>query len=116
MTLRVICIPSCFVHFNIYSVVNMIFFFCIIVIILVEFGSFRTLLVGKWLGNRQIRCNWATKSSGSEENQINENQNAVVLTNGSTGWMNFFIQLPRLGIRIPGGSQLKLCNMHRHAF
>lgn len=47
---------------------------------------FFTYLVGKWLGNRQIRCNWASKTSGSnEEKQINENQNAVVLANGSTG-------------------------------
>ncbi|XP_015896176.1 RNA-binding protein 208 [Ziziphus jujuba] len=42
-------------------------------------------LTGKWLGNRQIRCNWAAKTTGSnEEKQINENQNAVVLTSGST--------------------------------
>ncbi|XP_030947306.1 RNA-binding protein 208-like [Quercus robur] len=42
-------------------------------------------LTGKWLGNRQIRCNWATKgSTSSEDRQINENQNAVVLTNGSS--------------------------------
>ncbi|GMY17697.1 oligouridylate-binding protein 1B-like [Fagus crenata] len=40
-------------------------------------------LTGKWLGNRQIRCNWATKGS-TEEKQINESQNAVVLTNGSS--------------------------------
>ncbi|XP_043706424.1 RNA-binding protein 208-like [Telopea speciosissima] len=42
-------------------------------------------MTGKWLGNRQIRCNWATKGAGlSEEKQNNENQNAVVLTNGSS--------------------------------
>ncbi|KAL4636820.1 hypothetical protein ACB092_03G036000 [Castanea dentata] len=43
-------------------------------------------LTGKWLGNRQIRCNWATKGATSNEDyrQINENQNAVVLTNGSS--------------------------------
>ncbi|WVZ20225.1 hypothetical protein V8G54_007547 [Vigna mungo] len=41
---------------------------------------------GKWLGNRQIRCNWATKGAGtsSNEEKSNENQNAVVLTNGSS--------------------------------
>ncbi|OIV97778.1 hypothetical protein TanjilG_12535 [Lupinus angustifolius] len=41
---------------------------------------------GKWLGNRQIRCNWATKGAGasSGEEKNNENQNAVVLTNGSS--------------------------------
>ncbi|XP_021608100.1 RNA-binding protein 208 isoform X2 [Manihot esculenta] len=43
-------------------------------------------LTGKWLGNRQIRCNWATKGSGSsEDKQISDNQNAVVLTIGSSG-------------------------------
>ncbi|KAE8056529.1 hypothetical protein FH972_013297 [Carpinus fangiana] len=42
-------------------------------------------LTGKWLGNRQIRCNWATKGAGAnEDKQINDNQNAVVLTNGSS--------------------------------
>ncbi|XP_020266511.1 oligouridylate-binding protein 1B-like isoform X2 [Asparagus officinalis] len=37
---------------------------------------------GKWLGNKQIRCNWATKNS--EEKLSSDNQNAVVLTNGSS--------------------------------
>ncbi|KAA8528205.1 hypothetical protein F0562_035544 [Nyssa sinensis] len=42
-------------------------------------------LTGKWLGNRQIRCNWATKGAGfNEDKQINDNQNAVVLTSGSS--------------------------------
>ncbi|XP_065849845.1 RNA-binding protein 208-like isoform X1 [Euphorbia lathyris] len=42
-------------------------------------------LTGKWLGNRQIRCNWATKGSGStEDKQMGDNQNAVVLTSGSS--------------------------------
>lgn len=40
-------------------------------------------MTGKWLGNRQIRCNWATKSSG-EDKQNNDNQNAVVLTSGNS--------------------------------
>jgi len=35
------------------------------------------------LGNKQIRCNWATKNSG-EEKQSSDNQNAVILTNGSS--------------------------------
>lgn len=39
-------------------------------------------LSGKWLGSRQIRCNWATKNSG-EDRQSDDNQNAVGLTNGS---------------------------------
>uniref|UniRef100_A0A6N2KEI4 RRM domain-containing protein n=1 Tax=Salix viminalis TaxID=40686 RepID=A0A6N2KEI4_SALVM len=43
-------------------------------------------LTGKWLGNRQIRCNWATKGvESNEDKQNSENQNAVVLTNGSSG-------------------------------
>ncbi|XP_026663666.2 oligouridylate-binding protein 1B-like isoform X2 [Phoenix dactylifera] len=41
-------------------------------------------MTGKWLGSRQIRCNWATKSAG-EDKQNNDNQNAVVLTNGNSG-------------------------------
>ncbi|KAJ8758722.1 hypothetical protein K2173_000443 [Erythroxylum novogranatense] len=42
-------------------------------------------LTGKWLGNRQIRCNWATKGSGSNEDKLStDNQNAVVLTSGSS--------------------------------
>ncbi|KAK9097678.1 hypothetical protein Syun_024723 [Stephania yunnanensis] len=42
-------------------------------------------LTGKWLGNRQIRCNWATKGVGiNEEKPISDNQNAVVLANGSS--------------------------------
>ncbi|CAN1345426.1 RNA-binding protein 208 [Linum perenne] len=43
-------------------------------------------LTGKWLGNRQIRCNWATKGVlSSEDKQSSDSQNAVVLTNGSPG-------------------------------
>ncbi|KAI4337437.1 hypothetical protein L6164_015855 [Bauhinia variegata] len=43
-------------------------------------------MTGKWLGNRQIRCNWATKGAGasSTDEKSNDNQNAVVLTNGSS--------------------------------
>ncbi|XP_010269663.1 PREDICTED: oligouridylate-binding protein 1B-like isoform X2 [Nelumbo nucifera] len=40
-------------------------------------------LTGKWLGNRQIRCNWATKGAGfNEDKQNSDNQTTVVLTNG----------------------------------
>lgn len=38
---------------------------------------------GKWLVSRQIRCNWATKNF-EEEKQISNNQNTVILTNGSS--------------------------------
>ncbi|KAB1204452.1 Oligouridylate-binding protein 1B [Morella rubra] len=42
-------------------------------------------LTGKWLGNRQIRCNWATKGAGANEDKhIDDSQNAVVLTSGSS--------------------------------
>jgi nucleolysin TIA-1/TIAR len=42
-----------------------------------------TEMTGKWLGSRQIRCNWATKNN-AEEKQETDNHNAVVLTNGSS--------------------------------
>ncbi|KAJ7966030.1 Oligouridylate-binding protein like [Quillaja saponaria] len=41
-------------------------------------------LTGKWLGNRQIRCNWAAKGAGSNDDKINDLQNSVILTNGSS--------------------------------
>ncbi|XP_072973829.1 oligouridylate-binding protein 1-like isoform X2 [Typha angustifolia] len=42
-------------------------------------------LTGKWLGSRQIRCNWATKSSNSGEDKQNSDSKSVVeLTNVST--------------------------------
>jgi hypothetical protein len=45
---------------------------------------FTFLLAGKWLGNRQIRCNWATKgASAGEEKQIVDSK--ADLTNGTSG-------------------------------
>nr|CAD1844024.1 unnamed protein product [Ananas comosus var. bracteatus] len=41
-------------------------------------------MTGKWLGSRQIRCNWAIANSG-EDKQDSDNPNAVVLTNGNSG-------------------------------
>ncbi|KAL3655593.1 Oligouridylate-binding protein 1B [Castilleja foliolosa] len=42
-------------------------------------------LTGKWLGSRQIRCNWATKgASSSDDNQNFEAKSVVELTNGSS--------------------------------
>ncbi|XP_028763245.1 oligouridylate-binding protein 1B isoform X2 [Neltuma alba] len=42
-------------------------------------------LTGKWLGSRQIRCNWATKGAGSNEDKQNSDTKSVVeLTNGSS--------------------------------
>ncbi|CAL9190415.1 oligouridylate-binding protein 1 [Musa acuminata AAA Group] len=41
-------------------------------------------LNGKWLGSRQIRCNWATKGANSNEDKQNSDSKSVVeLTNGS---------------------------------
>ncbi|KAK1301409.1 Polyadenylate-binding protein RBP45 [Acorus calamus] len=42
-------------------------------------------LTGKWLGSRQIRCNWATKGAGAnEDKQGSDTKSVVELTNGST--------------------------------
>ncbi|KAJ9559755.1 hypothetical protein OSB04_004915 [Centaurea solstitialis] len=42
-------------------------------------------LTGKWLGSRQIRCNWATKGAGtSDEKQGSDSKSVVELTNGSS--------------------------------
>ncbi|GKB82856.1 nucleotide-binding alpha-beta plait domain-containing protein, partial [Tanacetum coccineum] len=42
-------------------------------------------LTGKWLGSRQIRCNWATKGAGtSDEKQGSDSKTVVELTNGSS--------------------------------
>ncbi|KAL6144441.1 hypothetical protein ACLB2K_055134 [Fragaria x ananassa] len=42
-------------------------------------------LNGKWLASRQIRCNWATKGAGTNEDKQNSDGKSVVeLTNGSS--------------------------------
>ncbi|XP_068659128.1 oligouridylate-binding protein 1-like isoform X2 [Aristolochia californica] len=42
-------------------------------------------LTGKWLGSRQIRCNWAAKGAGStEEKQNSDTKSVVELTNGAS--------------------------------
>nr|XP_023915128.1 oligouridylate-binding protein 1B isoform X2 [Quercus suber] len=42
-------------------------------------------LTGKWLGSRQIRCNWATKGAVSnEDKQSSDAKSVVELTNGSS--------------------------------
>ncbi|KHG03546.1 Nucleolysin TIAR [Gossypium arboreum] len=44
-------------------------------------------LSGKWLGSRQIRCNWATKGvSSSDDKQSSDAKSVVELTNGSSAW------------------------------
>lgn len=51
---------------------------------IVELLSFNFL--GKWLGSRQIRCNWATKGAVSNEDSKSSDAKSVVeLTNGSSG-------------------------------
>ncbi|XP_034696046.1 oligouridylate-binding protein 1B-like isoform X2 [Vitis riparia] len=42
-------------------------------------------ITGKWLGSRQIRCNWATKGAGSnDDKQSSDAKSVVELTNGSS--------------------------------
>ncbi|KAJ4839590.1 Oligouridylate-binding protein 1B [Turnera subulata] len=42
-------------------------------------------LTGKWLGSRQIRCNWATKGAGNnEDKQSSDAKSVVELTNGTS--------------------------------
>lgn len=42
-------------------------------------------LTGKWLGSRQIRCNWATKGANSnDDKQSSDAKSVVELTNGSS--------------------------------
>ncbi|PON66024.1 Splicing factor-like protein, partial [Parasponia andersonii] len=42
-------------------------------------------LNGKWLGSRQIRCNWATKgSTTNEDKQITDSKSVVELTSGTS--------------------------------
>lgn len=43
-------------------------------------------ITGKWLGSRQIRCNWAAKGAGQGDEQPNpDSKNVVELTNGASG-------------------------------
>ncbi|KAM1155870.1 hypothetical protein ACFX13_027296 [Malus domestica] len=42
-------------------------------------------LNGKWLGSRQIRCNWATKgATSSDDKQSTDSKSVVELTNGTS--------------------------------
>lgn len=50
-------------------------------------------ITGKWLGSRQIRCNWAAKGASSNDDKQNLDSKSVVeLTNGTSGalTLNFF--------------------------
>ncbi|KVH88453.1 Nucleotide-binding, alpha-beta plait [Cynara cardunculus var. scolymus] len=47
--------------------------------------SLKVSVLWKWLGSRQIRCNWATKGAGtSDEKQASDSKSVVELTNGSS--------------------------------
>lgn len=39
---------------------------------------------GKWLGSRQIRCNWATKGAGNDDKANSDTKSVVELTNGTS--------------------------------
>lgn len=54
------------------------------------------LLAGKWLGNRQIRCNWATKGANADEEKQSVDTK-VDQTNGSSGEFLYFnfLSFPR---------------------
>ncbi|KAE8700718.1 Oligouridylate-binding protein 1A [Hibiscus syriacus] len=53
-------------------------------------------LSGKWLGSRQIRCNWATKgASGNDDKQSSDAKSVVELTNGSSGILVTQLELHR---------------------
>ncbi|GAV76246.1 RRM_1 domain-containing protein [Cephalotus follicularis] len=41
-------------------------------------------LTGKWLGSRQIRCNWATKGSTSNDDKQSDAKSVVELTSGTS--------------------------------
>ena len=42
-------------------------------------------MVGKWLGSRQIRCNWAAKGAGADDKQNSDVKSVVELTSGTSG-------------------------------
>ena len=51
-----------------------------------KFLMFLPETLGKWLGNRQIRCNWATKgANANDEKQSLDSKSVVELTNGTSG-------------------------------
>lgn len=43
-------------------------------------------MTGKWLGSRQIRCNWAAKGATSgEDKQSSDGKSVMELTSGTSG-------------------------------
>lgn len=67
---------------------------------------------GKWLGNRQIRCNWAAKGAGStDDKQNSDSQNMVVLTNGNSGRLVMRSTALLLEISAVWSWQVLFCNM-----
>lgn len=50
--------------------------------------------LGKWLGSRQIRCNWATKGANSgEDKQSSDAKSVVELTSGTSGEVSMDVEL-----------------------
>lgn len=47
-------------------------------------------VTGKWLGSRQIRCNWAAKGATNDEKQGSDSKSVVELTNGTSGELIIF--------------------------
>lgn len=48
-------------------------------------------IIGKWLGSRQIRCNWATKGADSnDDKQSSDAKSVVELANGNGSSGEFF--------------------------
>lgn len=42
-------------------------------------------VAGKWLGSRQIRCNWATKGANTNGDKPSTDAKSIDLTNGTSG-------------------------------
>jgi hypothetical protein len=62
----------------------------ILVLIIMKIATVKpfvsSLLTGKWLGSRQIRCNWATKGANTgDEKQSSDSKSVVELTTGTSG-------------------------------
>ncbi|KAK1384024.1 hypothetical protein POM88_021759 [Heracleum sosnowskyi] len=43
--------------------------------------------LSKWLGSRQIRCNWAAKGAGADDKQNSDVKSVVELTSGTSGYI-----------------------------
>lgn len=51
-------------------------------------------VTGKWLGSRQIRCNWAAKgATNNDEKQSVDSKSVVELTSGTSGELSLRIEV-----------------------